>query len=511
MDASSRVVINTVAQYVRTIIGMVLGLYSTRLILQLLGVDDYGIYSLVGGVVSMLSFVIAALSGSTQRYLSYYQGSKNAHDVANVFNNCVILHIIMGTIMSVVLLCITPLLFNGFLNIAPDRLNVARFIYIIVIINLFISVNTAPYQALITAHENIVYSSLVSVLESVIKLVLVVLLKYVPFDKLAGYGIIMLIIQLFGFLSMFIFDRIKYQECKHFNFKTIDASFIKEFASFTGWTMYNAGCNVGRTQGVAILINKFLGTAVNAAYGLAQSVQGYVLVVSSALHNAISPQIMKSEGGGNHNRMLWLCSIESKMSYLLLLAVCVPIMFEINPLLELWLGDVPEYAGLLCCMKLATILADSSTIGLSTANLATGKLKDFSLYVYSIKLLTIPLALIGLLVKKSVLFVVFSYVIVEFVGSFVRIPFMKKNAGLVVREFIKRVYARVIIPTLICVATSWLVTYCLDFKFRFLVTIPIVFLLTAVATYLWGLMPDEKEIVTSVMQRIFRTKRNKSV
>lgn len=502
MNASSRVVINTIAQYIRTIINMVLGLYSTRLILGLLGVDDYGIYSLVGGVVSMLSFVISALSGSTQRYLSYYQGSNNDHDGISVFNNCVILHIIMGVIMAVVLFCLIPLLFNGFLNIPSERLDVARFIYIIVVASLFVSVNTAPYQALIIAHENIVYSSLVSVFGAVVKLILVILLQYVSFDKLAGYGVIMLIVQLFDFLSMFIFDRIRYQECKHFNIKAIDIFFIKEFASFTGWTMYNAGCNVGRTQGVAILINKFLGTAVNAAYGLAQSVQGYVLVVSSALHNAISPQIMKSEGGGDHNRMLWLCSIESKMSYLLLLAVCVPVMFEINPLLELWLGDVPEFAGVLCCMKLATILADSSTSGLSTANLATGKLKDFSLYVYSIKLLTIPLALVGLLVKKSLLSVVFIYVIVEFVGSFVRIPFMKKNAGLDAKEFCKRVYLKIIIPTFICFAFSWLITSCLDFKFRFLITIPVVFLLTAIATYLFGLMPDEKEIIIAIKYKL---------
>ena len=502
MRSSTKVVVNMAAQYARTIINMILGLYSTRLVLQILGVDDFGIFSLVAGVVSMLSFVTSALAGSTQRYLSYYQGTKDIKQIQGLFNNCIVLHILVGILVVIVFGSFLPVLFNGFLNIADDRLFASKILYCIVIVNLFVSFNTAPYRALVIAHENIVYTSIVEVLDAVIKLVLVFCLQFIHFDKLVGYGFVVFAIQLFEFLALFVYSHLSYAECIYPKINELDKGFLKEFSSFTGWTMYNSACSLGRTQGVAIIINKFFNTATNAAYGIATSVLGYVSMISQALKTAIAPQIVRSEGGGNRDRMLWLSAIESKMTFLLISALGIPVMFEIEPILTVWLGNVPRYAGVLCCMKILTTMVDMLTTGLSTANLATGKLKDFSLYVYSIKLLTIPFAILSLYIYNSIIVLVTVYVVVELVGSLVRIPFMVKNAGLDGKEFCQRVFPKVLPPALLSCMVCWGFISLFDFKFRFIVTVIVSFAVLSCSTLLWGLCEDEKQIVKGLLARV---------
>lgn len=497
-------IVNVGAQYTRTIVNMILGLYTTRLILQILGVDDFGIFSLVGGIVSMLSFVTSALAGSTQRYLSFYQGTKEINEVKKIFNNCIVLHILVGILVIVVFGSLLPVLFNGFLNIPNDRLCASKILYCIVIVNLFVSFNTAPYRALVIAHENIVYTSIIEVLDAVIKLILVICLQFIHFDKLVGYGLVVLSIQIFEFLALFIFTHISYPECVYPKLSELDKYFFKEFSSFTGWVMYNSACNLGRTQGVAIIINKFFSTAINAAYGIAASVISYVSMISQALKTAIAPQIVRSEGGGNHQRMLWLSAIESKVSFLLISALGIPVIFEINPILTEWLGNVPQYAGVLCVMKILATMVDMLTTGLSTANLATGKLKDFSLYVYSIKLLTIPLAIIALYLYNSILVVVAVYVVVELVGSLVRIPFMVKNAGLDGNAFCQRVFPKVLPPVMLsCLACWGFISLC-DFRFRFIVTVIVSFVVLSCTTLLWGLCDDEKQILKGLLSRVHK-------
>ena len=499
MNSAERIFINTIAQYIKTIISMILGLFSTRLVLQILGVGDYGVFSLVAGVVTLLAFFTSSLASATQRFLSYYQGTKDIKQIRELFSNCLLLHIILGLIVVVVLESVGPFLFDGFLNIEQSRIGAARVLYQIVILNLLVSFLTAPFTALAISHENIVFTSIVGTSDAVLKLVFVLLLNYIPYDKLIVYGSSILLIHIIDLVAQAVYCKISYKECSLFNFSAINKKFLKDFSSFTGWSIYNTGCNIGRTQGVAIILNKFYGTVVNAAYGISASVVSYVSVISQSLINAISPQIMKMEGGGNRDRMLWLCALESKVAFFLLSALSIPVMFEIDSLLTIWLGKVPQYAGLLCCMGLITTLADMTTTGLSLANYAMGKLKNFSLYVYSIKLLTLPAAIASLYIYNSIFTLVLVYIGVEIVEATVRLPFMKKNGGISISSYLKRVHLKLVLPTLIIVLVCWAITSFLSFPGRFILTFTVAMLVYLPSVYSLGLTDEEKVMANNLL------------
>ena len=481
---------------------MILGLYSTRLVLQILGVNDYGVFSLVAGVVTLLSFFTSALASATQRFLSYYQGTKDIKQIRELFSNCLLLHIILGLFVVVVLESVGPFLFNGFLNIDPSRIGAARVLYQVVIFNLLVSFLTAPFTALAISHENIVFTSIVGISDAVLKLVFVLLLNFIPFDKLIVYGSSILLIHIIDLVAQAIYCKISYKETTIFGFSSVNKQFLKEFSSFTGWSLYNTGCNIGRTQGVAIILNKFYGTAVNAAYGLSASVVSYVSVISQSLINAISPRIMKMEGGGNRERMLWLCALESKVAFFLLSALSIPVMFELTTILTIWLGKVPQYAEILCCMGLITTLADMTTTGLSLANFAMGKLKNFSLYVYSIKLLTIPAAIVCLYLYDSIVSLVLVYIAVEIIEATVRLPFMKKNGGISITGYLKRVHLRLVLPTVIMVAVCWTLTTFFTFTGRFIVTFVVAIIVYVPSVYLFGLTTEEKVMTNNMLLNI---------
>ena len=211
MNSSNRILVNTLAQYVRTIINMVLSLYSSRLVLNILGVDDYGVYSLVAGVVSMLSFLTNSLVGSTQRFLSVSQGKDDLARLKEVFNNSLFLHIGLGSIVAIILFALTPFIFDGFLNIPTASIDAARDLYLLVVLMVTISFIASPYRALLVSHENIVYTSIIDVVDGILKVALVLLLPYVPMNKLLAYGLIMLIIQLFNLLAFLIYSHAMYE------------------------------------------------------------------------------------------------------------------------------------------------------------------------------------------------------------------------------------------------------------------------------------------------------------
>ena len=213
MDNKTRILVNTLAQYTKTIINMVLSLYSTRLVLRVLGVEDYGIYNLVAGIIAMLSFIVSSLSVSTQRFISYNQGKNDVNHIKKIFVNSLFLHLAVAIIFSVVLFSITSFLFDGYLNIPSNRVDAALVTYIIVVVSLMLTFIGAPYRALVVSHENIVYSSIIQVLDGVIKVVLVIILQYVSFDKLITYAFFTLLIQIVNFLCFSIYCKMKYEEC----------------------------------------------------------------------------------------------------------------------------------------------------------------------------------------------------------------------------------------------------------------------------------------------------------
>ncbi len=502
MRASTRAIVNTLAQHIRSIFNICLSLYSTKLILMALGETDYGIYALISGVVIMLGFITNAMVVTTQRHLSFYHGKGDFDYLHKVFSTSLFLHILIGVVVCGVLFLAKPYLFNGTLRIDIERINVAILTYYLSLLNLFISFVTAPYRALFYARENIVYISIVDMLDGVLKLLFAIWLLYIQADKLIAYSWMMTAITAFNLLAFAIYATHKFSEARlTFAKEDFSGRLVREMTGFASWTIYSTGCIIGRTQGVAVLLNRAFGTVINSAYGIAMQVSGAIQFVASAVLNAMSPQVVKAEGEQNRQRMLELAEATSKYSFLLLSIVIIPLIFEMSRLLELWLGDVPQHCVMFCNFILVSTACDQLTIGLGIANQAIGKIRNYSLVINSIKLFTLPVAWILLSQGFHVVYVMWGYLIIEIICSLARIPFLKYTAGLSIRHFLSHVYGRIVLPTLIGIAVCWIITTVWQGGLRFLVTIPISILVESV--FVWGvsLERNEREAAMIIFKR----------
>ena len=502
MQPSQRILINTLAQYLRTILNMVLSLYSSRLVLNILGVEDYGIYSLVAGVVSMLSFLTNSLVGSTQRFLSVNQGKGNIDRLKEVFSNSLLIHVFLGLIIAIILGILTPFIFNGFLNIPVDRIQVAKYLYLLVILMVYISFLASPFRALLVSHENIVYTSFVDVLDGILKVLLVLLLPRFQLDKLFAYGLILLSITLFNLFAFVIYSSYKYEECIFPKLKYLNLSYIKELFSFTTWVVYSSLCVTFKMQGLSIVFNKVYGTLMNAAYGIGSQISAMVSFISSSFNNAIAPQLMSSEGAGNRTRMLYLAEIQSKVSFLLLSLIGIPTMFEMQFLLKIWLVNVPKYTMLFGCMFLSTQIVDMLSIGLSQANKAIGNIGKYTIITHTPKLLVLPMSWFALKIGASLFVVAVIMFSIETLCMLLRIYLYRSESWFNMREYFKSVIFRslppVVITTLICVIVHFYIDSNIRIIYTYLCSIP-VFLISA---YFIALDKTEKEIVNKIIKKI---------
>ena len=504
MKASNRIIVNTLAQYIRTIINMVLSLYSSRLVLNILGVDDYGIYSLVAGVVSMLSFLTNSLVGSTQRFLSVSQGKGDAVHLKKVFNNSLLLHIALGTVIAIILFALTPLIFNGFLNIPVSSIEVAKQLYLLVVMMVTVSFFASPYRALLVSHENIVYTSVVDVLDGILKVILVLLLPYVPMNKLLAYGLLMLSIQLFNLLSFSIYSHAKYEECCIPRFKLFSISYVKELGLFTGWVVYSSVCITLRNQGLAVVLNKIYGTAINAAYGIGMQISGMVSFISTSFQNAIAPQLMAAEGMGYRAKMLTLAEMQSKISFLLLAMIGIPAMFEMSTLLGWWLVDVPDNTVLFACMFLSMQIVDMLSTGLAAANRAIGNIGRYTLYTYTPKLLIMPIGWLCLKMGASLVLIAVIMFAIEAICMLIRISLFRKYDWFDAKGFISSVILRSLPPVIVSVCVSLLIQVICDVVLNFVLCFTISIVCFAITAYVISLKKQEKELVKSIIRRFLR-------
>ena len=336
MEANKRIILNTSVQYIKAIVTTILSLFSMRIVLEAIGVSDYGIFSVVGGVIAMLGFITNALVITTQRYVSYYYGRHRTSQVKRFFTNSLFLHIILGLLIGLALLAIKGLLMNDFLKIDPDRLDAAKSVYDITVAILLVTVVTAPFKALFIAKENIVFISLVEMVDAILKLALAYLLLYIQADKLLLYVFILAGIQLLNLLAFALYANWQFPECSLLIRKRdISRIYIGQLLGFAGWTTYGMGAVAARNQGMAIILNICFSTTVNAAYGIANQVFGAISFLSTSILNAMNPQIMKAEGNKDRKKVFALAEKESKYSTMLLIIILVPLMFEMPSILKI--------------------------------------------------------------------------------------------------------------------------------------------------------------------------------
>lgn len=494
MTSANRVILNTAISYGRMVLTVGVSLYSTRLILEALGSTDFGIFQLVGGVVAMLAFLKNTMATSTQRFLSFFQGKNDTANQKSVFTNSLIMHIVVGVLIVLVLASLESLLFDQFLNIPANRIYAAKIVYRTVLASLFFSMVNVPFMGSLIAHENLLFVAIINILEALLKLAIALLLVSMESNKLIVYGWLMAALD-FITLTLYMFFCFKrYEECSLRHIE-IDKRRVKELSFFAGWNLFGALCSLGRNQGLAILLNLFFGTVINAAYGIANQLSSQMNFFSVTMLRALNPQIMKSEGSNNRERMLRLSMIASKFGFFLAAIVAVPAIFEMTAILNFWLKEVPKYTVIFAQLILISILINQMTIGLQSALQATGRIKLYQIVVGGVVLLTLPTAYLFLKMGFPPYSVFISYLIFEVMAVILRLFIAKKIAQLPILDYMSRVFLKSLIPLILIVGICFYISNYWQMDYRFIITGMISSVVFIGTIYSFGLCDDEKILV----------------
>lgn len=381
---------NTLFLFFRTLLVMGISLYTSRVVLSLLGVDDYGVYNVVGGIVSMLAFLNSAMVQASQRYLSFAQGTNNLENQRNVYSTSVLIHATIAFVVVLLLETIGLWYVNVMAVLPAERLFAANVIYQFAIMMFITRIMVVPHNASVVAHEKMDVYAYISITDYVLQLGFVFLLKVISYDKLISYGAMMLIVACAHYLFYFLYTKTYFPECRFCWNK--DWKLYKEMFAFASWAFLGGAGYIARNQGVNLVINLFCGPAVNAARGVAYQVSSAVQTLISSFQQSMNPQITKRYASGEIESMMSLVRVGSKYSFLLLLICFAPFIVRPDYILSFWLGKVPEFADGFLVMAIIMALITSMGGPLNTAMQATGNIKLFQIVVSIIMVLDIPLA-----------------------------------------------------------------------------------------------------------------------
>lgn len=387
---NSRIAKNTVLLYIRLFITVLVGLYTSRVILSVLGASDYGVYNVVGGIVAMLSFLNSAMVAASQRFLSFELGKDNHSDIKKVFSTSFYIHLTIAILVLMLAEVIGVWFVNTQLNIPDSRMHAANWVFQSSIVIFLLTIITVPYNACVIAHEHMNVFAIVSIVEACLKLGLVLLLQYVATDKLVLYSLLMILVSFSSCSVYFIYSKIKFEECKRL--VRLDKNKYKEMFSFAGWNIFG---NIGssfKEQCVSIVINIFCGTVVNAARGIATQVNTIVNSFAANIIMAINPQITKQYASGDITGSMRLVYACAKYSFFMLMLIAIPVFININYLLRVWLVEVPEFSASFLIVILLVSLIYSLTAPVTTALQATGRIKAFQIGVCLIMMIDVPAA-----------------------------------------------------------------------------------------------------------------------
>ncbi len=503
MKPGSLIILNTIVLYIKMAVSIGVSLFSVRIVLSSLGAVDYGIFNVIMGVIAMLSFLNGALTTSTQRYLSFYQGQNNTKTLISIFNHSLFLHAILGIIIVLLLEIGGTYFIDSYLQIPYERLETAKTVFQFAIIAVFFTFISVPYTASINANEQMIFIAIISILESLGKLFIAILITYIAFeDKLLIYGIGMGCISIFSFLLYYIICNWKYPECKHIDFTNFNKKLLKDMGIFASWNLVGSFTAISKSQGIAVLLNMFKGPAINAAYAVANQVSSQLNYFSVTMIRSINPQIMKAEGSGNRKRMIYMSLCACKYGFLLLAFFSIPCLFEMETILNLWLKDIPEYSVVFCKFVLLAMMFDQLTVGINSSFQACNLVKISSIYVGAVKILILPLGYFLLSLNFSVVSVIILYAFVELFAGFVRLYIASHFLNISLMDYSRNVLCRIFQPVLFsiiaCSLTSYYLPPTLNFIFTFITSI-IVFL---IMTYLFSLTFDEKNYVKQTAFKI---------
>jgi O-antigen/teichoic acid export membrane protein len=453
---NKRIAKSTLMLYFRMILTMAVSLYTSRVILNTLGVVDYGIYNVVGGFVLMLGFLNSAMSSGTQRFLAFEIGKGDSAGFGRVFLMSINIHGLIGLAVLLVAETLGLWFVNNHLVIPAERLNAANWVFQFAVFSFIVTVLSVPYNAAIIAHERMSVFAWFSILEVSLKLAIVFLLDLTDFDKLKVYSVLMFAVAL---IIRFIYGLYcqKYIEQTKFKFFWNHALF-KTLLSYAGWNLWGNVAVVLAIQGTNILLNLFFGPVVNAAKAVSDQVRGAVNGFVVNFQMAVNPQIVKSYAKHDVVYMHALVTQSAKVSFFLMLLLTMPVLFRTEYLLGVWLVEVPENAPIFIQLTLVMLLIDSISGSLMTASQATGKIRIYQSVVGGFLLLNVPLSYLSLKVGYGPNAVLVVGIAIAFFAFFLRLLIICPLINLSIISFLKQIVQRMLPTTVVCILFAFILS-----------------------------------------------------
>lgn len=497
---NKRIAVNTILLYVRMLFTMLVSLYTSRVILRELGVDDYGIYNIVGGVVAMFSMISGSMSSAISRFLTFELGRGDLSKLKRIFSSSVTIQIIFSLVVLLIGETVGVWYLNEKMVIPEGRLAAANWCLQFSLVTFVISLISIPYNAVIIAHEKMSAFAFISIFEALGRLGVALLIVVSPFDKLVFYA---LLIALLALIIRFIYGwycKKHFEEAK-FSF-SIDKEVLGPMFSFAGWNLFGSGSAVLRNQGVDLLLNAYFGVAVNAAKGVCNQVQNAVYQFVTNFQTAITPQLTIAIAQNNYERNHTLVIQGSRFSFYLLSFFSIPIMVETNNILSLWLVEVPGYTVEFIRWTFIYLQLDCLSRFLINSVLAYGNIRNYQIIVGSTKLLVLPIVWIVLALGGTPVTGVIINVIIEFVCLVMRLFFNRKYTGLSLRRFFKAVLLDCWSLFAIILASVFVIKRFL--QPHFIVVIILSLLLTAFFVWFIGLKRHERKMIVEKAHNIIK-------
>lgn len=481
---------------------MAISLYTSRAVLSVLGEVDFGIYNVVGGFVTMFTVISGAMTTATQRFLSFEIGKKENGNVKPMFSTAVMIHLILGGIILIFAETFGLWFLNTHMNFPKDRFFAANWVFQFSLLTFIINVVSVPYNAAIIAYEKMKAFAYVSIIEVTLKLLIVYLIIISHIDKLILYTILLAAIAIIIRIIYGVYAKRNFPDCVfYWNW---DKTYRKNVMSFVSWNLIGSLANVAKEQGINVLLNIFFGATINAARGIAYQVSNAINGFVNNFQLAMNPQIVKSYAADERSDMFKLVFKGSKLSYLLLLTMSMPIIIEAPFILKIWLKNVPSYTVIFLRLVLITALIESLSGPLITSMHASGKVRDYQIIVGGISLLTLPISYLFLKIGYPPYSAMFVGILISILCHFARLILLYKIIDLPIIKFIKTVTIRVFLISLLSIIIPIITFLWLkgDSWLTFIFICMISFMSTITISYLLGLNANEKLFCKNKMLEI---------
>jgi len=506
MDASSnnkRIAKNTIILYIRMCFLMVLTLYTSRIVLDALGIEDYGIYNVVGGFVMMFGLISNSLTAAISRYITFEIGVGNRKKLNNIFCTAINVQILMGILIAIIIETVGLWFLLTQMDISAERIYAAQWVLHLSLISFFVNLISVPYHAAVIAHEHMNTYAAVSILDAVLKLAICFPLYIDKCDRLILYVVLMTAEAIIIRIVYGIYCKKHFSECDyHF---VIDKSLLREILSFSGWNFIGASSSILRYQGVNVLLNLFWGATVNAARGIANQVNIAVIAFSNNVITAINPQITKNYAAGNLDYVFQLVIKGARMSYYLMLFITLPLILETDIVLNLWLTKIPNYTHIFVRLILIYVLVENVSNTMITLMLATGDIRKYQIIVGGTQILNFPLSYVALKLGFEPYITLIIAIALSATCFVLRLKLLREMVGFPVLRYLREMVLNVLVVTIVSSILPVIVYFTLTASYyRLVITLATCIICIAATTYKLGLTSGEKEFLTSKLSKFVK-------